>query len=79
MKHDTTARLPLTETVKKAWIREEGHPEGIPAPGFFRCDCGHKVSCPEYGQPEPVTCPACQTTYTGHGWIIRREPFALVS
>ena len=22
----TTARLPLTQTVKQAWIREEGHP-----------------------------------------------------
>ena len=79
MKHDATAPLALTELVKAAWIREEGHPMGQPAPGFFRCSCGRKVSCPVYGQPAPVTCPACGTTYNGHGWIIRRAPFALVS
>ena len=66
----TTARLPLTQTVKQAWIREEGHPEGRPAPGYFRCGCGEKVPCAEYGQAENVTCRQCGTTYTGHGWIV---------
>ena len=65
-----TARLPLTETVKAAWIREEGYPVGTPAPGFFRCSCGEKVPCAEYGQAENVTCRQCATTYNGHGWIV---------
>lgn len=54
-----------TTCVKKAAIREPGHPVGQPAPCFYHCDCGQKV--PAF-QLTPQRCD-CGRVYDSQGWI----------
>jgi hypothetical protein len=54
--------------MKKALIREEGYPVGVPAPMYLVCICGKKVSMPERGG---VFC-ECGTEYSASGWIVKR-------
>jgi hypothetical protein len=53
---------------KAAWIRDEGYPVGIPAPGHFNCSCGERV--PQTGDTN--TCAKCGTVYDARGWILNR-------
>lgn len=56
---------------KVAWIRESGYPQGQPAPGYFDCLCGIRITDIEFGQKENVGCVGCGRVYNGQGWIVK--------
>jgi len=54
---------------KIAWIRDEGYPVGVPAPGSFKCTCGARLPA-RIGQVKNIPC-ACGMVYDGCGWVIK--------
>ena len=57
------------KTIKLAWIREPGYPAGQPAPGYFDCLCGIRITGIDYAQKALVRCVGCDRVYDGEGWI----------
>ena len=60
--------------MKKALIRNEGYPVGVPAPMHLICVCGNRVEIPEHPEPDvPIAC-GCGYEYDARGWITKRSP-----
>lgn len=65
-----------TGFLKRALKRQEGYPQGVTAPLYLDCECGHKLSIPIIkGLPMTYQC-LCGREYDAQGWILKPREVA---